>query len=61
MSAEKTRNRKFKGLSMYEVARGTFTSYPTVLKWSAGGKVHHAIEKRIIKFIEENGTEQRTN
>ena len=61
MSAEKTKNKKLKGLSMYEVSRGAFVSYPTILKWSAGGKVHHAIEKRIIKFIQENGTEQRTN
>ena len=61
MSAEKTKNRKLKGLSMYEVARGTATSYPTILKWSAGGKIHHAIEKRIIKYIQENGREQETN
>ena len=46
---------------MYEVARGTATSYPTILKWSAGGKIHHAIEKRIIKYIQENGREQETN
>lgn len=61
MSADKTKNKKLKELSMYEVSKGTLISYPTILKWAKGGKVHHAIEKRIIKFIEENGTEQKTN
>ena len=56
MSAEKTKNEKLKGLSMYEVAKGTSISYQTILKWSAGGKIHHAIEERINQFIEENGT-----
>lgn len=56
MGAEKTKNEKLKGLSMYKVSKETSTSYPTVLKWSTGGKVHHAIEKRINKYIEENGT-----
>ena len=56
MSAEKTNNQKLKGLSMYEVARGTSISYPTVLKWSKGGKVHHMIEKKLNEYIEENGT-----
>ncbi len=55
MSAEKTNNQKLKGLSMFEVAKGTSTSYPTILKWANGGNVHHAIEKRISKYIEENG------
>ena len=55
MSAEKTKNKKLKGLSMYEVSRGAFISYPTILKWAKGGKVHHMIEKQITKFIEENG------
>ena len=59
MGAEKTKNKKLKGLSMYEVSRGASISYPTVLKWSAGGKVHHAIEKRINEFIEENGRKQK--
>ena len=61
MSAEKTKNKKLKGLSMYEVTKGTLVSYPTILKWAKGGKVHYAIEKRINKFIEENGREQETN
>ena len=56
MSAEKTKNRKLKGLSMYEVSKGTSISYPTVLKWSKGGKIHHMIEKILIEYIEENGT-----
>lgn len=56
MSAEKTKNKKLKGLSMYEVSRGAFVSYPTILKWAKGGKVHHMIEKQINKFIQENGT-----
>ena len=55
MSAEKTKNKKLKGLSMYEVSRGAFVSYQTVLKWAKGGKVHHMIEKQINKYIEENG------
>ena len=59
MSAEKTKNKKLKGLSMYEVSKGTIISYPTILKWVKGGKIHHAIEKRINKFIDENGTEQK--
>ena len=56
MSAEKTTNKKLKGLSMYEVAKGTSISYGTVLKWSRGGQIYHLIENRINKFIEENGT-----
>ena len=55
MSAEKTKNKKLKGLSMYEVSKGTLISYQTILKWSKGGKVHHMIEKQINKYIEENG------
>ena len=55
MSADKTKNEKLKGISMYEVAKGTSVSYPTILKWANGGKVHHVIEKRISKYIEENG------
>ena len=55
MSAGKTKNKKLKGLSMYEVAKGAFVSYPTILKWAKGGKVHHMIEKQINKFIEQNG------
>ena len=54
MSAEKTTNKKLKGLSMYEVAKGTFISYQTILKWSKGGKIHNLIEKRIKQYIEEN-------
>ena len=54
MSAEKTTNKKLKGLSMYEVSKGTSISYQTVLKWSKGGEIHHLIEKRIKQFIEEN-------
>ena len=61
MSAEKTKNKKLKGLSMYEVSKGASVSYPTILKWSKGGKIHHAIERNISKFIEENGREQETN
>ena len=61
MSGIRTANKKLRGLSMYEISKSTSISYPTILKWVKGGKVHHAIEKRIIKFIEENGTEQRTN
>ena len=56
MSAEKTNNQKLKGLSMYEVSRGTSISYPTILKWSKGGKVHHMIEKKLNGYIKENGT-----
>ena len=56
MSAEKTTNKKLKGLSMYEVSKGTSISYQTVLKWSRGGKIHHVIEKLINLYIEENGT-----
>ena len=56
MSAEKTKNKKLKGLSMYEVSRGALVSYPTILKWAKGGKIHHMIEKQINKFIEQNGT-----
>ena len=55
MSADKTKNKKLKGLSMYEVSKGACVSYPTVLKWSKGGKIHHMIEKTLTKFIEENG------
>ena len=55
MSAGKTKNRKLKGLSMYEVSKGTSISYTTVLKWAKGGKVHHMIEKILIKYIDENG------
>ena len=54
MSAEKTKNKKLKGLSMYEVSKGTSISYQTLLKWAKGGKIHHVIEERINKFIEEN-------
>ena len=56
MSAEKTKNPKLKGLSMWEVSKGTSLSYPTVLKWSRGCKIHHMIEEKITKYIEENGT-----
>ena len=59
MSAEKTTNKKLKGLSMYEVSKGTCISYQTVLKWARGGKVHQLIEKRIKQYIEENGTKGR--
>ena len=55
MSAEKTKNQKLKGLSMYEVSKGTLISYPTILKWAKGGKIHHMIEKQITKFIQDNG------
>ena len=55
MSAEKTKNKKLKGLSMYEVSKGTIISYPTILKWVKGGKTHHMIEKTLTKYIEENG------
>ena len=55
MSAEKTTNKKLKGLSMYEVAKGTSISYQTILKWSKGGKIYHMIENRIKQYIEENG------
>ena len=61
MSGIRTINKKLRGLSMYEVSKGTSISYPTILKWAKGGKVHHTIEKRIIKFIKENGTEQKPN
>ena len=56
MSAAKTTNKKLRGLSMYEVAQGTSISYPTILKWVKGGKVHHTIEKKLNQYIEENGT-----
>ena len=56
MSGIKTTNPKLNGLSMFEVAKETSISYPTILKWSKGGKIHHAIEKRINKYNEENGT-----
>ena len=56
MSAEKTKNKKLKGLSMYEVSKGTSISYPTILKWAKGGKIHHMIEKILTKYIDENGT-----
>ena len=59
MSAEKTTNKKLKGLSMYEVSKGTYISYQTVLKWSKGGKIHNLIEKRIKQYIEENVTKGR--
>ena len=59
MSAEKTTNKKLKGLSMYEVAKGTSISYQTVLKWSQGGKIHHAIENQIKQYIEEDVTKGR--
>ena len=55
MSAEKTRNEKLKGLSMYEVSKGTLISYTTILKWAKGGKIHHMIEKILTKYINENG------
>ena len=60
MSAEKTTNKKLKGLSMYEVSKGTSMSYHTVLKWSRGGKIHHAIETQINQYVEENGTKGRS-
>ena len=56
MSAEKTKNQKLKGLSMYEVSKKTGFSYPTIRKWARDGKVHPMIEKQINKYIEENGT-----
>lgn len=56
MSGIKTTNQKLKGLSMFEVAKGTMISYPTILKWANGGKVHHMIEKKLNEYIEENGT-----
>ena len=56
MSAEKTSNPKFRGLSMWEVSKGTSITYPTVLKWARGGKIHHMLEKQLTKYIEENGT-----
>ena len=56
MSAKKTTNKKLKGLSMYEVSKGTFISYQTVLKWSRGEKIYHLIEKKLNEFIEKNGT-----
>ena len=56
MSAEKTTNKKLKGLSMYEVSKETCISYQTDLKWTKDGKIYHLIENRINKFIEENGT-----
>ena len=54
MSAGKTKNKKLKGLSMYEVSRGTLISYPTILKWAKGGKVHHMIEKILTNYIEKS-------
>ena len=56
MSGIRTTNPKFKGLSMWEVSKGTIISPPTIYKWAKGGKVHHMIEKRINQYIEENGT-----
>ena len=56
MSGIRTTNKKLRGLSMYEVAQGTSISYPTILKWVKGGKVHHTIEKKLNQYIEENGT-----
>ena len=56
MSGIRTTNKKLRGLSMYEISKSTSISYPTILKWVKGGKVHHAIEKKITKYIEENGT-----
>ena len=56
MSAKKTTNPRLKGLSMFEVAKGTSTSYPTILKWANGGKVHHMIEKKLNEYVKENGT-----
>ena len=56
MSGIKTTNQKLKGLSMFEVAKGTMISYPTILKWAKGSKVHHMIEKKLNEYIEENGT-----
>ena len=56
MSGIRTTNKKMRGLSMYEVAQGTSISYPTILKWAKGGKVHHMIEKKLNQYIEENGT-----
>ena len=56
MSAEKTSNIKMRGLSMFEVAKGASTSYPTILKWANGGKVHHMIEKKLNEYVKENGT-----
>ena len=55
MSAKKTSNPKLNGLSMFEVAKGTSTSYPTILKWANGGKVHHMIEKKLNEYVKENG------
>ena len=55
MSGIRTTNKKLKGLSMFEVAKATSISYPTILKWAVGGKVHHIIEKKINEYIEENG------
>ena len=59
MSAKKTNNQKLKGLSMYEVSKGTSISYQTILKWSRGGKIHHLIEKKLNEFIAENVTKGR--
>ena len=56
MSGIRTTNKKLRGLSMYEVAKETSISYPTILKWVRGGKVHHIIDKKINQYIEENGT-----
>ena len=55
MSGIRTKNKRMKGLSMYEIAKNTSISYPTILKWAGGRKVHHMIEKRINEYIEENG------
>ena len=55
MSGIKTTNPKLNGLSMFEAAKGTSTSYPTILKWAKGGNVHHTIENRISKYIKEYG------
>ena len=56
MSADKTKNKKLKGLSMYEVSKKTGFSYPTIRKWARGGKVHKWIDEELTKYIEENGT-----
>ena len=56
MSGIRTTNKKLRGLSMYEVAKSTSISYPTILKWVKGGKVHHMIDKKLNQYIEENGT-----
>ena len=53
MSGIRTTNKKLKGLSMYEVSKGTSISYQTILKWSRGGKIHQAIENQIKQYIEK--------